>query len=375
MKQANPFLIYGYVSPEYFCDRKKETNRILSALENERNLTLIAPRRMGKTGLIRNTFYRMAQTHPDVRCFYMDIYPTRNLNDFVSLLGQTVLGQVDSFSQNLLRQISTFFKSCRPVINVNETNGMPSISLEIVPNQEHQTLKEIFDYLVASERKCYVAIDEFQQITEYPEEGIEALLRSYTQFTPNVHFIFAGSKQHIMTEMFASAKRPFYQSTQMMALAEIDESLYYDFANDFFRKENRTLACEGFRYIYQKFGGHTWYIQSILNRMYSYKDSAIALNEVHTAIREILCESEFMFQNYLALLTDNQAKLLKAIAKEEPVSAINSGEFIGKHKLKAVSSVNTALKTLINKELIYKSDMGYIVYDRFFGQWLREQPF
>lgn len=144
---------------------------------------------MGKTGLIRNTFYRMAQTHPDVRCFYMDIYPTRNLNDFVSLLGQTVLGQVDSFSQNLLRQISTFFKSCRPVINVNETNGMPSISLEIVPNQEHQTLKEIFDYLVASERKCYVAIDEFQQITEYPEEGIEALLRSYTQFTPNVHFI------------------------------------------------------------------------------------------------------------------------------------------------------------------------------------------
>lgn len=39
-----------------------------------------------------------------------------------------------------------------------------------------------------------------------------------------------------MTEMFASAKRPFYQSTQMMALAEIDESLYYDFANDFFGK-------------------------------------------------------------------------------------------------------------------------------------------
>ena len=82
--------------------------------------------------------------------------------------------------------------------------------------EEESTLKEIFDYLGSSEKRCYIAIDEFQQIAEYPEKGVEALLRSFIQFLPNVNFIFAGSKRHVMQEMFASSKRPFYQSTQLL---------------------------------------------------------------------------------------------------------------------------------------------------------------
>ena len=31
----NPFLVYGYDSPMYFCDREKETQDLLEALENE----------------------------------------------------------------------------------------------------------------------------------------------------------------------------------------------------------------------------------------------------------------------------------------------------------------------------------------------------
>ena len=53
----NPFIISGYVSPEYFCDRKEETERLIDAMVNGRNVTMIAPRRMGKTGLIKNAFY------------------------------------------------------------------------------------------------------------------------------------------------------------------------------------------------------------------------------------------------------------------------------------------------------------------------------
>ena len=53
----NPFLIVGYQGPEYFCDREKETEVILSALHNGRNITLVSPRRMGKTGLIKNVFF------------------------------------------------------------------------------------------------------------------------------------------------------------------------------------------------------------------------------------------------------------------------------------------------------------------------------
>ena len=61
MQPRNPFLVYGYANPRYFCDREAETQQMLSALENERNLTLIAPRRMGKTGLIKNVFYTLQE--------------------------------------------------------------------------------------------------------------------------------------------------------------------------------------------------------------------------------------------------------------------------------------------------------------------------
>lgn len=372
MKPNNPFLVYGYNSPEYFCDREKETEKMISALNNERNLTLIAPRRMGKTGLIKNVFYQLkSEKKQDAAYFYMDIYSTRDLKAFTQLLAQTVLGELDTLSQNILRQMTGFFKSCRPVISADERSGVPTVTLDFIPERAEQTLKEIFDYMAASKKSCYIAIDEFQQIMEYPEKGIEALLRSYIQFMPNVHFIFSGSKKHVMEEMFASAKRPFYQSTQIIILNEIPLESYYAFAQKFFAQVNRELPKEAFEYLYEMESGHTWYIQSILNRMYEKKTKRINIEMVNECVDDILNEMETIYQSNLTLLTNNQVELLKAIASEGSVKSVNSNDFIKKHHLKTPSSVNVALKSLINKELIYNTTEGYIVYDRFFGKWLK----
>ena len=166
----NPFLIVGYQGPEYFCDREKETEVILSALHNGRNITLVSPRRMGKTGLIKNVFYTLQEKEKNAKCFYLDIFSTQNLREFVALLGREILGKLDSLSQSTLKTLLSFFKSCRPVITMDELSGIPSVSLDIVPSKEEETLKEIFDYLRQSGRECYLAIDEFQQIMEYPEK-------------------------------------------------------------------------------------------------------------------------------------------------------------------------------------------------------------
>lgn len=372
MKPNNPFLVYGYNSPEYFCDREVETEKMISALQNDRNLTLIAPRRMGKTGLIKNVFYKMKQEkEQDAAYFYMDIYSTRDLRAFIQLLAQTVLGELDTLSQNILRQMTTFFKSCRPLISADERSGMPTVTLDFVPEHAEQTLKEIFDYMAASKKRCYLAIDEFQQITEYPEKGVEALLRSYIQFMPNVHFIFSGSKKHVMEEMFASAKRPFYQSTQIIVLKEIPMESYFSFAQKFFAEENRELQQDTFSYLYHLENGHTWYIQSILKRLYEKRTKDIDNQQVDDCINDILDELETIYQSNLTLLTNNQVELLKAIATEGCVKSINANDFIKRHRLKTPSSVNVALKSLLNKELIYNTPEGYIVYDRFFGEWLK----
>ena len=374
MKPNNPFLVTGYHSPEYFCDRRQETETMIQALYNGRNVTLIAPRRMGKTGLVKHVFYKLREQEPDIVTFYMDIYSTQSLGDFIRLFASTVLGRLDSVPQKALGRVGKFIKSCRPVFTFDELTGQPKVTIDIIPSSEEATLREIFDYLRSSEKRCYIAIDEFQQIAEYPEKGAEALLRSYIQFVPNINFIFAGSKQHIMQQMFHSAKRPFYQSTQTQVIDRIARDEYYRFAADFFSRQGRKLAEETFGYLYDAFDGHTWYIQTLLNRLYGYAGNP-DIGMVDYAIGEVVAESTYTYENLLAAYPASNIRLLKAIAKAGCVREINSGDFITEYRLRAASSVNSALKRLIDREMVCKTADGYIVYDRFMAIWLRQQPF
>ena len=329
----NPFVIYGYKGAEYFCDRQKETETIMRALHNERNVALISPRRIGKTGLIHHAFAQITNEQPDIRCFYMDINATRNLQQFVELFAKT-------------------------------------FSITVSNDQKEESLKHVFDYLKDSDKRIYVAIDEFQQISEYPEKNVEALLRSHIQFIPNVVFVFAGSKQHIMAEMFTSAKRPFYQSSQMLSLSPIDKKVYCEFANNLMEKKCMKLSEDVFGYVYDIVDGQTWYVQHILNRLYDI-GGEIDIRLVNDTIMTSVMEQEVAFLNYYESLTYNQSQLLLAIARDKAVESVLSQDFIHRHSLPASSSVSLALKALIEREFVYKYNGKFIIYDRFFAIWLR----
>ena len=341
MRTNNPFLISGYHSPEFFCDRKNETNTIISALHNGRNVTLVAPRRMGKTGLIHHSFYNIKEENAEIITLYMDILSTQNLGDFVKLFAETVLGKLD-------------------------------FAIDITSANEESTLKEVFNYLASSEKRCYIAIDEFQQITEYPEKGVEALLRSYIQFLPNVNFIFAGSKKHIMQKMFTSSTRPFYQSTQILNIGEIERQEYANFAIENFAKKNLKISEDTFNAMYDRFEGHTWYIQNLLNRLYGYGEE-VNLESVEFAINQVVSEYSYSYIDLLNSLTASNVRLIEAIASEECVKEIYAGEFISKYKLTGASSVSASLTKLEENEIVYKSENGYIIYDRFMSEWLRKR--
>ena len=368
----NPFVVYGYKGAEYFCDREKETKTIMNALHNERNIVLVAPRRIGKTGLIHHVFAEMAKTEPESKCFYMDINSTRSLTQFVHYFAKTVIGKLDSPTQSALRKASAFFSGFKPLMSFDEVNGTPSFSLTFSPDQKEESLKRIFDYIRLSEKRVYIAIDEFQQITQYPEKGTEALLRSYIQFLPNVYFIFAGSKQHMMADMFMSAKRPFYLGAQIMTLPLINIDKYADFANRLMAKKDMRISKEDFAYLYHAMDGQTWYVQAILNRIYENGDT-VTKSVIDSVIKDLINEQDGVFSTYYDSLTTNQALLLSAIAQAERVPYILSQEFISQYHLPATSSVNLALKSLIEKEFVYKESTGYIVYDRFFARWLRRK--
>ena len=366
----NPFLISGYESPAYFCDREKETEKLLETLRNGRNIMLTSPRRLGKTGLIKHVFYLLRQQDPKTVAIYIDLYPTESLYDFTQAFSSAVLGQLDSSPVKVLKKIASLFKGLRPSLTVDQVTGQPKVGLDIAAGSEASTLEQVFSYLKQTGKTCYIAFDEFQQIARYPEKNVEALFRSYIQDLHNVHFIFSGSQAHMLGEMFLSPKRPFYQSTSEITIGTIDEDAYFDFAAAFFKDQGRILRKEVFHQVYDLYEGYTWYIQMVLNRLYAKAGRPLDEELVQESIRDILRENEFYYQHLLQVYPKGQVKLVKAIAKEKKVKEITAGAFISKYGLTATSSVKSSLSRMLDEEIIYRSPDGYLVYDRFFGQWL-----
>ena len=366
----NPFVYKGYEGPMYFCDREQETENMVSALKNGRNITLLSPRKIGKTGLIKHAFNRISTTENDTICIYVDIFSTQNLHDFVQVLGTAVVEEALWREKSLMAKTLDAFKAWRPVVSIDTMTGMPTLSVNIDSTSDEYTLKSIFDYLERSKKQVFVAIDEFQQVAYYPEKGTEALLRSQVQFS-HAGFIFSGSRQHLMAEMFNSPKRPFYQSTEFMNLQPIPEDAYYDFARRFFEAKKGSLSQEVFHDIYQCFSGYTWYIQLMMNRLYERNKKITRPQQANDAILAVLDTLTPQYEMLTTLLTTNQVNLLKAIAKEGKVEQPQSNEFIKRNDLPSPSSVKTALDVLVEKELVYAHPDGYIVYDRLLNLWLQ----
>jgi uncharacterized protein len=370
MKVNNPFLITGYHSPAYFCDRTAETKRIVSALKSHRNLTLISLRRMGKTGLIHHAFHQLSK-EKNFACFYIDIMPTNSLNDFVQQFSNAVLGKLDSAPEKVLKQFGSFFSNLRPSLTYDALTGQPSVEFNMQNSKyAENTLEQIFDYLQKQNRRIVIAIDEFQQIINYPEKNIEALIRANVQKLKNVNFIFSGSHKHLLLSMFTGHGRPFYQSTEMVHLESIKPEEYIKFVQMHFEKDKRKIKEEQVLPALTWCRHHTYYLQYVFNKIYGLNEKVISNEIVNNALLNILKENEIIYYNYKKLLTDYQWNLLKAIAKEGAVKMPTSKDFIRKHDLSTPSSVKTALVALLDKEMIFEDAGAYMVYDVFLSKWL-----
>ena len=367
MKLNNPFVIRGYAGAEYFCDRQKETAKLISAIENDCDVTLISPRRFGKTGLIHHTFAQLPSEYTGI---YLDIYAMKDLASFTKAFASAVLGALDTKVESAMRMAATFFKSCRPTVTP-QVEGLPKFSFDVVASNAEATLKEAFDYLGSKERRLVIAIDEFQQVAKFPESGTEALLRSYIQFVPQVRFVFAGSHKHMMEQMFAAPNRPFYQSTDFLSLHEIPLDAYRDFAASFFQAAKRPFASEAFDALYARFSGITWYLQAILNRIWLMGEGLENVNRVEMAVESVIEDRADVYHDLLLSQNEGTQLMLRALAREGAVKMPTAGEFVSRHGLTAASSASFALSDLRSRDLVYETDLGWVIYDRLFGEWLR----
>ena len=208
----NPFVVGKYLSDKYFCDRSEETDFLRKQILNGRDVALISPRRIGKSGLIQHFF-----NQPDIKeqyyTFFVDIYATTSFAEFVYLLGKEIYEQLKPQSTQWKERFFQIISSFRVGFKLDPMTGTPSLDLGLGDIQTPQTtFDEIFAYIEEADKPCIIAIDEFQQIGEYAEKNVEALLCTKIQKCHRAQFIFAGSKRHMMSNMFNSPSKPFYQS-------------------------------------------------------------------------------------------------------------------------------------------------------------------
>ena len=373
MVQNNPFLIEGYLSPEYFCDRTDETALLTRHITNRCNVALIAPRRLGKSGLIHNCFYQK-ELHEHYYCIYIDIYDTKNLCEFVYALGKGILTTLKPKGRKVWEAFLNILQSLRSTISF-DINGNPEWSVGIGDIQAPDiTLDEIFAYLDKAEKPCIVAIDEFQTVASYPEKTVEAALRKRIQNCHNATFIFSGSKRHMMALMFSSQSRPFYHSSSIMGLAPINPQSYLAFANRHLSKAGKQISEEAFSYLYNRFDGITWYIQYVLNMLYtSFSDRAeLSEDDVRHCIDNILSQQRFAYESLLFQLTSKQKQLLTIIAKEGKVGSVFSQDFLHTYRLSA-STMQGVVKALLDKDFITQDDGVYQLCDKFLECSLRDK--
>ena len=373
----NPFVTKGYAGPEYFCDREKETQDIVRLLMNENNMALISPRRLGKTDLIHHCFAQ-AEIKERYYTFIIDIYATNSLADFVDVLGQAILDELKPLGRKVWEKFYNSLHSLQQQISF-DINGNPvwGIGLGAYVNPT-TTLDEIFNYLSSADKPCLVAIDEFQKITDYPDgENVEAALRTHIQRCMNATFLFSGSKRHLMSEMFMSPSRPFYQSVITMGLKPIPKEKYTAFAERLFAENGKVLEKDVTQEVYNRFDGITFCLQRIMNVLFlvTEKGGHCTTNMIDDAIDYILDLSSEHYSMLYSQMSEKQRSVLLAIASEHRVKGIAGGKFVHKYHLPSVSSVVSAVKGLLEKDFVTKENDDYYLYDHFFQLWLEKQKY
>ena len=373
--KSNPFLVRGFLKDEWFCDREEETDKLLQNVMNGVDTTLISPRKYGKTGLLFHLFNRIEKEELPFKCVYIDLFHTRSLEDFVKALADELIKfpQQSSFGQRVME----FVKRLRPVFSYDSLTGEPQVSFTYqLESEKEQNLKNILEFLNSQPERIIIALDEFQQVVEYPEK-MEALLRSYIQNMHNIRLIFSGSRQALMAEMFLSPKRPLFSQTQQLSLDRIPADIYAPFIKRLFNEGGMTIEDEVIQFIMDWSRRHTFYTQSLCNKIYSKQLQNIDIDSVKLACSELLDENENSYIQYRELLTPMQWQMLIAVAKEGEIEQVTSGTFLKRYNISGATTARRTISSLIDKELILvlpqKKQTTYQLYDVFFMHWLARE--
>lgn len=369
----NPFIITGrYVSPKFFCDREKETRELVSNIRNWRNTVMISLRRMGKSGLIYHVFNQDI-IRDNYETFFIDIYDTSSLDEFVLKLSKEITTRLQPKGARFIEKFISIVNSVKIGFGQDPLTGQPGVEVSLLEvKNPAKTLGQLFEFLEMSEKPCIVAIDEFQQIAEYNDAKKDiATLRTFVQGCKRTCFIFAGSNRRMMGKLFHTPSEPFFMSCSPILLEAIDKGRYADFVLKHFKDNKKDISKDAVNYVYEKFDGHTWFVQYVFNRLFEMDISGtLSIEDANSAINYIIDIFAPIFQEIYMGMSDRQKEFLFALAREGKTSSPTGVDFIKRYNLRSASAVQGALKPLVEDETVSCINGAYFITNRFYSMWL-----
>ena len=229
----NPFKFGSLVDAPYFTDRVKELDYIVQFLKSENHLILMSPRRFGKSSLVKKAVSETGRPF-----IWLNMQSVLSREDFAAKLLKAILKEYK------FEKIKYYLRNFHviPSVNMNPMTDEFSVSFQPSADNGATALEDVMDMLQkvsTPDRKLIVVFDEFQSILEI-DKHLDKQLRAIMQEQSGINYIFLGSQESMMTDIFENVKSPFYHFGMLMRLSKIP---YGDFKE--FIMERLAKVCLG----------------------------------------------------------------------------------------------------------------------------------
>lgn len=365
--------MYGYVSDEYFCDRKKETEEFLMEMAKGKNISVLSHRGMGKSTFLDHCLMQLPNID-DYYIFRIDISATRSFREFVYLFGKSILNTLRPYGKKSTQLFSDTLLSIRYEFEF-DTSLVASWSIELGDiTSPKTTLKEIFSYLSMADKPCIVIIDEYQQVTTYPGKN-KTFIGNQMRNCSNARFVLGGSRRYQTNEYNPDLFPSFYTDFSVVRLKPFKKLIYFSYASKHFMDAGKLLMSEVIDSLYERFDGITYYMQRVLSVLFDQtpEGGSCSVNMINPAINTILKSYSLIYSDYIFQFPEKQKEVLIALCKRGKESSPTSVEFVMSYSIQTSATVHTAIVGLLEKGVITKwNNDYYVASDRFFSLWVKQ---
>lgn len=359
----NPFRFGNVVTGEYFTNRKNEIKEIVSEIKAGQHIVLMSPRRYGKTSLVNEAMKASGVKWVRIN---MDL-----IADEVDLANYYVR---NALSLSKFEKIKHYLKNLKiqPYIQIQPTTSEISVSFS---TERKDILTLLTDSLQLPEtiarsmkKKVVIVFDEFQEIRRI-SPMLERKMRGIFQYHQNTTYVFIGSQESMIREIFQNKKNPFYKFGRYISLHKIAEAEFSDFVIKRFSSQ-KIDACEIVKDILKFTDCHPCYTQQLCHEIYILSEKkTLAKGIINTAVDQITTMHHADYSRWWSSLTNTERKVIIGIASGDynPTSQ----EFIRKYGIKSASTSGSAVSKLIALGTLAKNNGEKIrIEDPFWKEWI-----